>query len=110
MKYGKRDIKFRKKLAIILLAIFMIPITYQTVYIAFNHYHDYICTAKNENHFHIKHKSNSKYLLTFFSSFVSIEAVKLQPIDVFMTLINNYQIKYNNSLISSISSRAPPIS
>ncbi len=100
--------KYRKKIAGLLLAIFMLPIAYQTVYIAVSHYQNFICTAKNEDHYHIKHKSNSKYIFNYSPTITVRNYTKLIYDDISFTLIFDVLHDYKSLSFESLSPRAPP--
>lgn len=107
---GRQNIVVKNKIAVLLLTIFMLPIAYNTVYIVFNHYQEYVCTAKNENHFHIEHKSNSKYLFTYIPVIILVNCSKFVYNDFSIPLYSGLLSNYKFLPFQSLSPRAPPLS
>lgn len=102
--------KLKYVISISLVFILLTPMTVKFLDSAFHHHDHFICTAKNEQHFHKYHEKCPIPGFEFFlysSNKIILETQKIFYCD--RLFINNVSVHYCSNLKYSFSLRGPPL-
>ncbi len=96
-------------ISVLLVVVFFLPMTIKLIDGFFHHHDHFICTAKNEQHFHKHHEKCPipSFEFSFFSTEESIQANDKQPFGIEIANVYFY-IYCSNRFEYSFLLRAPP--